>query len=25
MFGVEICHHDLNTGNRYFDIVLTSV
>ncbi len=25
MFGVEIWHHDLNTGKRYFDVVLTSV
>ncbi len=24
MFGVEIWHHDLNTGKRYFDVVLTS-
>ena len=22
MFGVEIWHHDLNTGPRYFDMVL---
>ncbi len=24
MFGVEIWHHDLNTGDRYFDVVMTS-
>lgn len=22
MFGVEIWKHDLNTGNRFFDVVL---
>lgn len=24
MFGVEVWHHDLNTGKRYFDITLTN-
>ena len=24
MFGVEVGHHDLNNGNRHFDIVLTN-
>jgi hypothetical protein len=24
MFGVEVWHHDLNHGNRYFDIVFTN-
>jgi hypothetical protein len=24
MFGVEIWHHNLNEGSRYFDIVLTN-
>lgn len=24
MVGVEIWHHDLNNGDRYFDMVLTS-
>lgn len=24
MFGVEIWHHDLNTGDRYFDISLVN-
>ena len=22
MFGVEVWHHDLNIGNRFFDVVL---
>ncbi len=25
MFGVEIWHHDLNTGPRYFDIQMVNV
>ncbi len=24
MFGVEVWHHDLNTGKRYFDVTLTN-
>ena len=25
MFGVQIWHHDLNTGLRYFDIQMVNV
>lgn len=25
MFGVEVWHHNLNEGSRYFDVVLTNI